>query len=160
MPGLTATPCAVRSRSTLRSPASSTRWRSSTSTGSTFRWARRPTCSDFPSRAASSGPASAGSGCRPANTGVSCTTRRRRDAEAASLLSSPLVASPATPTASNDPAPAAPIVRRCWAGLGASQLMLDYHDREWGVPLHGDRELFAELILDGFQAGLVWAVVP
>ena len=33
--------------------------------------------------------------------------------------------------------------------------MLDYHDREWGVPLHGDRELFGKLVLDGFQAGLM-----
>src|SRR5205807_9503753 len=48
--------------------------------------------------------------------------------------------------------PATDIVRRCWAGVDASPLMLDYHDREWGVPLHGDRELFAKLVLDGFQA--------
>ena len=34
-----------------------------------------------------------------------------------------------------------------------------YHDREWGVPLHGDKELFAKLILDGFQAGLSWAII-
>jgi DNA-3-methyladenine glycosylase I len=58
-----------------------------------------------------------------------------------------------------EPTAAAPVVRRCWAGLGASQLMLDYHDREWGVPLHGDRELFAKLILDGFQAGLSWSII-
>lgn len=51
------------------------------------------------------------------------------------------------------------IVRRCWPAVDASQLMLDYHDREWGVPLHGDRELFAKLILDGFQAGLSWSVI-
>ena len=37
--------------------------------------------------------------------------------------------------------------------------MEEYHDREWGVPLHGDKELFAKLILDGFQAGLSWAIV-
>ena len=37
--------------------------------------------------------------------------------------------------------------------------MLDYHDREWGVALHGDRELFAKLILDGFQAGLSWSII-
>src|SRR5207237_5717406 len=30
---------------------------------------------------------------------------------------------------------------------------------EWGVPLHGDRELFAKLVLDGFQAGLSWRVI-
>ncbi len=37
--------------------------------------------------------------------------------------------------------------------------MLEYHDREWGVPLRGDKALFAKLILDGFQAGLSWAVI-
>lgn len=51
------------------------------------------------------------------------------------------------------------MVRRCWPAADANQLMLDYHDREWGVPLHGDRELFAKLILDGFQAGLSWSVI-
>lgn len=51
------------------------------------------------------------------------------------------------------------IVRRCWPALDANQLMLQYHDREWGVPLHGDRELFAKLVLDGFQAGLSWSVI-
>jgi DNA-3-methyladenine glycosylase I len=66
---------------------------------------------------------------------------------------------------SEDPAetdaspPAAPIVRRCWTGQGASPLMLDYHDREWGVPLHGDRGLFGKLVLDGFQAGLSWSII-
>jgi len=55
--------------------------------------------------------------------------------------------------------PATDIVRRCWAGVDASPLMLDYHDREWGVPLHGDRELFAKLVLDGFQAGLSWSTI-
>src|SRR5439155_22717888 len=57
------------------------------------------------------------------------------------------------------PTPASVIVRRCWAGVNASPLMLDYHDREWGVPLHGDRELFAKLVLDGFQAGLSWSTI-
>src|SRR5467141_3374126 len=55
--------------------------------------------------------------------------------------------------------PASAIVRRCWAGVDASPLMLDYHDREWGVPLHGDREFFAKLVLDGFQAGLSWSII-
>ena len=49
--------------------------------------------------------------------------------------------------------------RRCWAGDDAEPLMLAYHDEEWGVPLHGDRELFAKLVLDGFQAGLSWRVI-
>ena len=47
----------------------------------------------------------------------------------------------------------------CWTGLNASPLMLDYHDREWGVPLHGDQALFAKLELDGFQAGLSWSII-
>lgn len=35
--------------------------------------------------------------------------------------------------------------------------MLDYHDREWGVPSHDDRHLFEMLVLEGAQAGLSWA---
>lgn len=38
-------------------------------------------------------------------------------------------------------------------------LMIDYHDREWGVPLRDPQELFAKLMLDGFQAGLSWLIV-
>jgi len=49
--------------------------------------------------------------------------------------------------------------RRCWTADDAEPLMLAYHDEEWGVPLHGDRELFAKLVLDGFQAGLSWRVI-
>ena len=49
--------------------------------------------------------------------------------------------------------------RRCWTGDDAEPLMLAYHDEEWGVPLHGDQELFAKLVLDGFQAGLSWRVI-
>jgi DNA-3-methyladenine glycosylase I len=37
--------------------------------------------------------------------------------------------------------------------------MLAYHDREWGVPVRRDKALFAKLILDGFQAGLSWAII-
>jgi DNA-3-methyladenine glycosylase I len=37
--------------------------------------------------------------------------------------------------------------------------MRDYHDREWGVPLHGDRELFELLTLEGAQAGLSWRTI-
>src|SRR5437763_5669989 len=48
--------------------------------------------------------------------------------------------------------------QRCWAGSD-DPLMLAYHDREWAVPLHGDRDLFAKLVLDGFQAGLSWPVI-
>jgi DNA-3-methyladenine glycosylase I len=37
--------------------------------------------------------------------------------------------------------------------------MLDYHDREWGVPVHDDRVLFEFLILEGAQAGLSWMTI-
>ena len=37
--------------------------------------------------------------------------------------------------------------------------MLDYHDQEWGVPMHDDRSLFELLILEGAQAGLSWDLV-
>lgn len=46
---------------------------------------------------------------------------------------------------------------RCgWAREG---LLLEYHDTEWGVPLHDDRALFEMLILEGAQAGLSWLTV-
>lgn len=48
-------------------------------------------------------------------------------------------------------------VKRChWA---KSPLMIDYHDREWGVPVHDDRRLFEFLILEGAQAGLSWETI-
>ena len=47
---------------------------------------------------------------------------------------------------------------RC-AWLGDNAAMTAYHDTEWGVPLRGDKPLFAKLILDGFQAGLSWAII-
>jgi len=38
-------------------------------------------------------------------------------------------------------------------------LYIDYHDREWGVPLHDDRKLFEAIVLDGAQAGLSWFII-
>jgi len=38
-------------------------------------------------------------------------------------------------------------------------LMLRYHDEEWGVPVHDDRKWFEFLVLDAFQAGLSWRIV-
>ena len=38
-------------------------------------------------------------------------------------------------------------------------LYMDYHDREWGVPVHDDRVWFEFLILEGFQAGLSWRTI-
>ena len=37
--------------------------------------------------------------------------------------------------------------------------MIEYHDKEWGVPVHDDRTLFEFLILEGAQAGLTWQTV-
>jgi DNA-3-methyladenine glycosylase I len=37
--------------------------------------------------------------------------------------------------------------------------MIQYHDREWGVPVHDDRALFELLTLEGAQAGLTWQTV-
>lgn len=39
------------------------------------------------------------------------------------------------------------------------ELMIQYHDEEWGVPLHDDRKLFEFMVLDAFQAGLSWRTV-
>ena len=49
--------------------------------------------------------------------------------------------------------------QRCAWAANASPLMLDYHDREWGVPLHDDRALFEFLVLEGAQAGLSWDTI-
>jgi DNA-3-methyladenine glycosylase I len=47
--------------------------------------------------------------------------------------------------------------QRCeWANTAA---LIDYHDHEWGVPIHDDRTLFEFLILEGMQAGLSWETV-
>ena len=47
---------------------------------------------------------------------------------------------------------------RCpWCGT--DPLYVAYHDEEWGVPVHDDRQLFELLILEGAQAGLSWITV-
>ena len=47
---------------------------------------------------------------------------------------------------------------RC-AWTGADPLYQDYHDQEWGVPIHDDRLLFEFLMLEGAQAGLSWFTI-
>ena len=47
---------------------------------------------------------------------------------------------------------------RCAWCLGTA-LMTQYHDEEWGVPVHDDRKLFEFLVLDAFQAGLSWSTI-
>ncbi len=41
----------------------------------------------------------------------------------------------------------------------SNEQMIAYHDTEWGVPVHNDKQLFGKLVLDGFQAGLSWAII-
>ncbi len=49
------------------------------------------------------------------------------------------------------------LVMRCeWA---RNDLAIEYHDKEWGVPVHEDRLLFEFLILEGAQAGLSWDTI-
>ena len=47
---------------------------------------------------------------------------------------------------------------RCW-GEVEDKLMRDYHDREWGTPVHDDRKQFEFLVLEGMQAGLNWMMI-
>ena len=52
-----------------------------------------------------------------------------------------------------------PPIRRCqWVSNGDA-IDVDYHDREWGVPVRNDRLLFEFLTLEGAQAGLSWATI-
>jgi DNA-3-methyladenine glycosylase I len=49
------------------------------------------------------------------------------------------------------------VLQRC--GWADTEVYFDYHDREWGVPVHDDRLLFEFLILEGAQAGLSWTTI-
>ena len=50
-------------------------------------------------------------------------------------------------------------VHRCEWASGTDELMLAYHDEEWGVPSHDERHLFEMLTLEGAQAGLSWSTI-
>src|SRR4029453_14166282 len=43
--------------------------------------------------------------------------------------------------------------------VGAEPIYVEYHDTEWGVPLHDDPKLFEFLVLEGAQAGLSWITI-
>lgn len=50
------------------------------------------------------------------------------------------------------------VIKRCsWPA--DDDLMIHYHDEEWGVPLHDDAKLFEFIVLDSFQAGLSWKTI-
>jgi len=51
------------------------------------------------------------------------------------------------------------VLKRCdWASLN-DPLYRDYHDKEWGVPVHDDKTIFEFLVLEGAQAGLSWGTI-
>src|SRR3954447_19622173 len=50
-------------------------------------------------------------------------------------------------------------INRCTWVNPDDALMQEYHDREWGVPVHDDRRHFEFLVLEGAQAGLSWSIV-
>src|SRR5205807_10307033 len=50
-------------------------------------------------------------------------------------------------------------MKRCTWVSAENPLMLEYHDREWGVPVHDDRKHFEFLVLEAAQAGLSWSIV-
>ena len=47
---------------------------------------------------------------------------------------------------------------RCWWSLSAAEYV-DYHDNEWGRPLHGEVGLYERLVLEAFQSGLSWLTI-
>jgi len=49
--------------------------------------------------------------------------------------------------------------KRCRWATGGNDLYLDYHDKEWGVPVHDEHRHFEFLILEGAQAGLSWSTI-
>jgi DNA-3-methyladenine glycosylase I len=49
--------------------------------------------------------------------------------------------------------------KRCQWVNESDPLMVEYHDREWGVPVHDDRKHFEFLVLEAAQAGLSWSIV-
>ena len=50
-------------------------------------------------------------------------------------------------------------MKRCTWVKPDDELMIEYHDREWGVPVHDDRKHFEFLVLEGAQAGLSWSTI-
>ena len=50
-------------------------------------------------------------------------------------------------------------MKRCTWVKPENKIYLEYHDNEWGVPVHDDQKLFEMLILEGAQAGLSWETV-
>ena len=58
-----------------------------------------------------------------------------------------------TPDQSRDSLP------RCFGNGIGKEFYADYHDNEWGIPVHDDAQLFEMLVLEGAQAGLSWETI-
>jgi DNA-3-methyladenine glycosylase I len=61
-------------------------------------------------------------------------------------------------TSSNGVEPGPDGKPRCWWALSSPDYV-EYHDSEWGRPVHGERELFERLTLEAFQSGLSWLTI-
>ena len=48
---------------------------------------------------------------------------------------------------------------RCEWAVNGSPTDIEYHDKEWGVPVHSDKKLFEFLLLESAQAGLSWSII-
>lgn len=51
------------------------------------------------------------------------------------------------------------MIKRCFGEAPGKEFYAEYHDKEWGIPVHEDRLLFEMLILEGAQAGLSWETI-
>lgn len=49
--------------------------------------------------------------------------------------------------------------KRCFGGVVGKEFYTEYHDKEWGIPVHDDRHLFEMIVLEGAQAGLSWETI-
>ena len=49
--------------------------------------------------------------------------------------------------------------KRCNWATDVEEIYVKYHDEEWGIPTHDDRQLFEMLVLESFQAGLSWITI-
>ncbi len=61
-------------------------------------------------------------------------------------------------TSAENPVTKGLLMNRCAWGSN-NPLMIEYHDTEWGVPLHDEQMLFEFLVLEGMQAGLSWSTI-
>lgn len=49
--------------------------------------------------------------------------------------------------------------KRCWWTDGASEILKEYHDNEWCIPVHDDKKIYENLVLETFTTGLSWEII-